>query len=35
MRSPDWRSAVAVRVGMPILGTVAAVMFAWVVVHHF
>jgi hypothetical protein len=35
MRSPDWRSAVAVRVGMPIVATIAAVMFAWVVVHRF
>jgi hypothetical protein len=35
MRTPDWRSAVAVRVGMPILGTIAGVMFAWVLVHRF
>jgi hypothetical protein len=32
MRSPDWRAAVAVRFGIPILGAVAAVTFAWLVV---
>jgi hypothetical protein len=31
MRTPDWRSAVAVRVGLPIVGALAAVMFAWLV----
>jgi hypothetical protein len=34
MRTPDWRAVVAVRVGMPIIGAVAAVMFAWVIVHR-
>jgi hypothetical protein len=31
MRTPDWRSAVAVRVGLPIVGALAAVMLAWLV----
>jgi hypothetical protein len=31
MRGPDWRSAVAVRFGLPIVGAVAALTFAWLV----
>jgi hypothetical protein len=31
MRGPDWRSEVAVRFGIPIVGAIAAVMFAWLV----
>jgi hypothetical protein len=31
MRGPDWRSVVAVRVGLPVLGVVAGVTFAWLV----
>jgi hypothetical protein len=29
MRDPEWRSEIAVRIGVPVLGGMAAVMIAW------
>jgi hypothetical protein len=33
MRDPDWRSEIAMRVGIPVLGGMAAVILAWFIVQ--
>ena len=32
LRDPEWRSDMAVRLGFPVLGAVAAVAFAWLII---
>lgn len=33
LRNPEWRQDLAFRVGFPVLGVVAAVTFAWLVIQ--
>jgi hypothetical protein len=33
IRDPAWRHEVALRVGVPVLGTIVAVAFAWLIIQ--